>query len=208
MAPIHYSSIPSSIENDSAVVKSAARPAEANTLHSIQTSRISSDTAPSTLHRRASQMVSIPNTYGDMDSSPAPGVVAGIVLGTVGGVLIILYLIYIVFGLGPARVVDEEVVRRGSRSRSPYLERSEMSEVTRSRSRTPLPRSRSRRDRVVVEESYTASSGMDEDDVVEVFEEHSPSPPPRRGGRQSSGYRTVDPHEYAGGGRPTRHVRR
>lgn len=205
MAPIH-----SFIENDSTTTNSAWS-IPSNTLHSIRRPRLqrSSGTIESAHDHRVNQIVSIPNTYGDLDTSPAPGVVAGIVLGTVGGVILILYLIFLTFGLGPRRVVDEEVVRRGShsRSRSPYVERSEMSEVTRSRSRTPLPRSRSRRDTVVVEESYTASSGADDDDVVEVFEEHSPSPP-RRGGRQSSGYRTVDPYQYGGGGRPTRHVRR
>ncbi|KAK2768272.1 hypothetical protein FQN54_000125 [Arachnomyces sp. PD_36] len=208
MAPIH-SSIPSSIENGHRTADSSAWSLKEDTLNSIRSPQLLSDPSTSTHHRRE-QMVSIPNTYGEMDSSPEPGVVAGIVLGTVGGVIIVLYLIYTVFGLGPARVVEEEV-RRGSRSRSrsPYRERSEMSEVTRSRSRTPIPRSHSRRDRIIVEESsFTGPSSMDEDDVVEVFEEHSPSPPPRRGGRHSSGYRTVDPDEYGGGGRPTRHVRR
>lgn len=202
MAPIH-SSIPPLIENGSTGDKSTASSIAESSLQSIRfrRSQESPDTIASSQDRRLNQMVSIPNTYGELDTSPEPGVVAGIVLGTVGGVILILYLLYLIFGRKPARVVDDG--RSRSRSRSPYIERSEMSEVTRSRSRTPLPRSRSRRDTVVVEESYTASSAGDEDDVVEVFEEHSPSPP-RRGG----GYRTVDPYEYGGGGRPMRNVRR
>ena len=48
------------------------------------------------------------------------------------------------------------------------------------------------------------------DDVVEVIEEHSsvsgpsaPSEPPKR---KKSGYRTVDPNEYAGGNYPQHEV--
>ena len=58
-----------------------------------------------------------------------------------------------------------------------------------------------------MEESITESSALDSGDVVEVYEDQSPSPPRRKSGR-GSGYRTVDPYEYGGGGRPVRSVRR
>lgn len=38
--------------------------------------------------------VAIPSTYGALDSSPSPGVVAGIVLGSVAAFLLLLYVIY------------------------------------------------------------------------------------------------------------------
>lgn len=56
--------------------------------------------------------------------------------------------------------------------------------------RVTRDRSRSRVDEVVVEE--------EEDDIVEVIEEHSPD---RRGSRnkRASGFRTVDPAQFGGG---------
>ncbi|KAG8425328.1 hypothetical protein J3458_002039 [Metarhizium acridum] len=44
----------------------------------------------------------IPAAYGDLDSSPSPGVVVGIVLGSVAGALLLLYLLYTGLGCGPA----------------------------------------------------------------------------------------------------------
>jgi hypothetical protein len=44
------------------------------------------------------------------------------------------------------------------------------------------------------------------DDVVEVIEEHSSVGAPRRKSRRNSGYRSVDPEFYAGGGYPQRAV--
>jgi hypothetical protein len=57
---------------------------------------------------------------------------------------------------------------------------------------------------VIVEEHVDPSV---EDDIVEVIEEHSPERPARKpSGR--SGYRTVDPAEFAGGRGPLRKVSR
>ena len=77
-------------------------------------------------------------------------------------------------------------------------------------SRSPRPA------RVVVEERTSrtvpvvvdAGGGrrVDGDDVVEVIEEHTP--PRRKKGHRSSGYRSVDPNAYAGGGYPQHSIRR
>lgn len=69
-----------------------------------------------TLHRRY-QTVSLPATaYGRLDTSPAPGTVAGIVLGTVAGFLLLLYLLYETFipkkPIDDAATVEVEEVRR------------------------------------------------------------------------------------------------
>lgn len=46
--------------------------------------------------------VIIPSTYGSLNDSPSPGVVVGIVLGSVAGFLVLLFLIYSALGFGPA----------------------------------------------------------------------------------------------------------
>ncbi|KAJ5082318.1 hypothetical protein N7532_011361 [Penicillium argentinense] len=151
--------------------------------------------------------VSIPASYGGLDSSPPPGTVAGIVLGSVGGVVIILYLTFLALNPGgiarggSSSTVDEEVVVRSRRPGS--SRRSDMIEVVEERGSRPRSYRRppSHGDRIVVEESTTGTTTTDDRDVVEVFEEESSavssaSPPPRRGGR---GYRSVDPLAYGGG---------
>ena len=166
--------------------------------------------------KRQTTIVAIPTTYAGLNGSPQPGVVAGIVLGAVGGTLIVLWLIYTIFSIGGARPnVDEvEVIRRRA-SRSPPRRnrrsetRSETIEV--SRHRTPPPRRRERE--IIVEETTTRRQSAPpppddlEDDVVEVIEEHSPPRQERRSRRVSSGYRNVDPDEYGGGSRRMRPVR-
>lgn len=157
-------------------------------------------------------IVAIPATYANQDSSPEPGTVAGIVLGSVGGVLFILWLLYTCFNLGGGTAASGAVEYVQRRSRSPPRRarrtesRSETVEVRR-RSRTPPP-PRSRRETIIIEENRRPAPVVEEreDDIVEVIEEHSP--PPRRSRRVSGGYRTVDPQEFAGGDRPRRNVRR
>lgn len=160
--------------------------------------------------RQQGTTILIPGIYSNMNDSPPPGTVIGAVLGSVFGFLLILWLLYSLFnrsGSG-AVVAEEDVVvreRRGSRS----SRRAETIEVSRSRSRSPLPpspvRTESRTERVIVEERRMPVER--EDDVVEVIEEHSP---PRRskGGRSrpQSGYRSVEPDRYAGGNHPVREV--
>lgn len=155
--------------------------------------------------------ISIPSTYGRMHSSPAPGTVAGIVLGSVGGVILILYLTFLALnpgGLarGSSSEIDEEVVVR---SRPGSRRHSDMIEVVegRDRRRDSYRRRPSPRNNIIVEESMTGSQTTDSraNDFVEVIEEESSalSSSPRRPGRRSrsrrSGVRTVNPHDHGGG---------
>ncbi|KAL9021344.1 MAG: hypothetical protein Q9185_001455 [Variospora sp. 1 TL-2023] len=168
----------------------------------------------------------IPETYAGLNRGPPPGTVVGIVLGSVAGFLLILWLIYTCMNFantrGATTYEEETVVRRRSRSprssrrsppRSPSRHapsrsrsRSEVIEVSRHRS---PPRRETRRETVILEERSRAPPPPVErdDDIVEVIEEHSP---PRRssGSRRVSGYRTVDPEAYGGGNRPIRKVGR
>ena len=98
-------------------------------------------------------------------------------------------------------VGEEEVIVR--RERSHRSRRSEIREI----SRSPRPA------RIVVEERQARTvpvvvedrgSRRDGDDVVEVIEEHTP--PRRKKGHRSSGYRSVDPNAYAGGNYPQHSV--
>ncbi|KAJ5658775.1 uncharacterized protein N7484_002424 [Penicillium longicatenatum] len=165
----------------------------------------------SNLQKRYST-ISIPSTYGGLNGPP-PGTVAGIVLGSVGGVVLILYLTFLALnpgGLarGVSSSVDEEVVATGRRG--PSLRRhGDTIEVVEERDRRdsyrrrPSPRDRDD-DRIVVEESMTGTATSDGRDVVEVFEEESSAVssvstrPPRRARSHRSGVRTIDPLDYGG----------
>ncbi|KAH6895480.1 hypothetical protein B0T10DRAFT_478056 [Thelonectria olida] len=57
----------------------------------------------------SSTFTAIPSTYGDLNSSPSPGVVAGIVLGAVAGFLLLLYVVYCILHGGLVLIP----VRRG-----------------------------------------------------------------------------------------------
>ncbi|KAJ5204709.1 uncharacterized protein N7498_005588 [Penicillium cinerascens] len=150
--------------------------------------------------------ISIPATYASLNSGPRPGVVVGIVLGTVGGVCLLLYLTFMALnpgGLarGGSSITDEEVVVRSRRT--PSRSRSEVIEVVEERDYRRRPRRD--RDRVVVEESTTETETTHESrDFIEVVEEESSGlstmSPPRRPKSYRSGIRRVDPHEYGGGG--------
>ncbi|KAL8940576.1 MAG: hypothetical protein Q9211_002203 [Gyalolechia sp. 1 TL-2023] len=168
----------------------------------------------------------IPQTYSGLNKGPTPGTVVGIVLGSVAGFLLILWIIYTCVTANASRsanVYEEEtVVQRRSRSprssrRSPprshsrhapsrSRSRSEVIEVSRHRS---PQRRETRRETVILEErSRPPPPPVErEDDIVEVIEEHSP---PRRssGSRRVSGYRNIDPESYGGGSRPMRKVGR
>lgn len=66
---------------------------------------------------------------------------------------------------------------------------------------------REREERVVEERHFEPESVIvdeEEDDIVEVIEEHSPERPPKRDPPRRSGFRTVDPAEFAGGDRARR----
>jgi hypothetical protein len=160
------------------------------------------------LAKRQNYILAIPTTYSSLNNSPAPGAVAGITLGAIGGFIIVLYVVLSLLRLYSGRTFIETriVERRGhhhshSRSRSRRSRSRSMSEVPRvRRERETIVEERVTRDRrpeeVVVEE--------EEDDIVEVIEEHSPE----RRGKRTSGFRTVDPAEFGGGSRPVRKVSR
>jgi hypothetical protein len=177
----------------------------------IQTSPFTLDDRilPSNLQKRYTT-ISIPATYGRVNG-PSSGLVAGIVLGTVGGVCLILYLTFLSLNPGglargsSSTVTDEEEVvvrsRRGGSSR-----RSDMIEVVEDRDRHDEYRRRRAPDRVVVEESVTGTELTEdsrESRVIEVVEEESSGlstmSPPRRAKSYRSGVRKVDPLEYGGG---------
>ncbi|KAJ5961252.1 uncharacterized protein N7479_008402 [Penicillium vulpinum] len=190
------------------------------------------DLDPNLLHTDTSLQkryttISIPSTYGRINSSPAAGTVVGIILGSVAGFVLLMYILFLAVNPGgiarggvaaptsssismsmSMSMDDEEIVevrsRRGSavgRRRRDVIEVEEERENYRdSYRRQPS----SRHDLVVVEESLATSTTGDADaDVIEVEEEESTVPsdvsprPPRRSRR--GGVRHVDPLAYGGG---------
>jgi hypothetical protein len=90
------------------------------------------------LARRQTAVLAIPTTYAGLNSGPQPGTVAGIVLGSIAGFLLLLWFLYTCSGngnpfAGSGTVVEEEV-------------------VTRRRSTASRSRSRSRHETVILEE--------------------------------------------------------
>jgi hypothetical protein len=181
--------------------------------------------------RQNSGTAVIPSVY-KLDG-PQPAAVAGIVLGSVAGFILIILLLFFLSGNTPSWTITGEnqeiaVVRRedggpssrghrrsrGSRServevreRSPRVRTAIVEETTRRESRRP-PSIVSER---IVMDSRRGSRGpppirrVDGDDIVEVIEEGSSigdAPPRRDRRRRSSGYRSVDPHRFAGGDYP------
>ncbi|OJD18940.1 hypothetical protein AJ78_01052 [Emergomyces pasteurianus Ep9510] len=138
--------------------------------------------------QRRDSMISIPSTYSSFTSSP--GTVVGIVVGTVGGFVVLIWILFLIFG-GRVTTVDD------------------MTTVT-DDSRPPPPRrSQSHRRRPEVIEVMSESTSSRSEDVIEVFEEIStPSQSERRSySKRTGSYRTVDPREYGGGRAPGRRVR-
>ncbi|OBT94981.1 hypothetical protein VE01_07441 [Pseudogymnoascus verrucosus] len=153
-------------------------------------------------HPSTNDITPIPTTYSSLNGPP-PGQIAGIVLGSVFGFILIAYLLYTTCSGSAVLISDAETVsevevrrrkRRGSRSSrgTPVVERIVVQERTERR----MGSGRSQRSRSVgsVEE-------------VVVIEEGSP-PPRRSRSQRGGGYREVDPREFGGGGRPMREVRR
>ncbi|KAF2878050.1 hypothetical protein BDV95DRAFT_556593 [Massariosphaeria phaeospora] len=146
--------------------------------------------APS-LERRIEPGI-IPTYYNF--NGPAPGTVAGIVLGSVAGFILIVWLLYTLTqgGGGGAHIQGEEeiVVRKRRASHSGGRSRRSTRTEVRQYSRSPQ-----RRSQVIVEErrgprprSIVVESRVPGDDVVEVIEEHDEYRA-RRGSRRNSGYR-------------------
>jgi hypothetical protein len=178
------------------------------------------------LHRRQTTTI-IPADYTNIDTSQPPGTIIGIVLGSVAGFLLILWLIYTLMGgnitVGASSDVSSVVIRERKRSRRGSSRRTssrrESVEVREVR-RPPVV------ERIVVEERRESrpgpppvvvveSSSVGSEDEVVVIEEHSP--PRRASGSKKvkevrevreSGYRPVDPMAYGGGDEPLRDVDR
>ncbi|KAI1815475.1 hypothetical protein GGS20DRAFT_331724 [Poronia punctata] len=62
---------------------------------------------PSALRPRIYEGDTVPQGYGNSPSGPEPGVVAGIVLGSIAGFLLILLFVRWSLGLGHARIAEE-----------------------------------------------------------------------------------------------------
>jgi hypothetical protein len=191
------------------------------------------DLNPNLLHTDTSLQkryttISIPSTYGRLNTSPAASTVVGIVLGSVGGFVLLMYVLFLAVNPGgiarggvaaptsssismsmSMSMDDEEFVdvrsRRGSaagRRRPNVIEVGEERESFRDSYRR---RPSSRHDRVVVEESLATSTTGDMDpNVIEVEEDEESSVPsdvsprPPRRSRRG-GVRHVDPLAYGGG---------
>jgi hypothetical protein len=72
-------------------------------------------------HKRQQAILAIPTTYLGLNSGPAPGSLVGIVLGSIVGFILVLYVIYAVARFGGGlfnrrTVVEEEIVTRKSYS--------------------------------------------------------------------------------------------
>ncbi|OBT40706.1 hypothetical protein VE00_08896 [Pseudogymnoascus sp. WSF 3629] len=152
--------------------------------------------APLPLHPRSDDFKSIPTTYSSLNG-PSPGQIAGIVLGSVAGFILIAYLIYTTCSGSVSLISDNESVseievrrrkRRGSRSSrgTPVVERIVVQERTERR----MGSARSARS------ARSRSVGSVEE--VVVIEEGSP-PPRRSRSQRGGGVREVDPREFGGG---------
>jgi len=142
----------------------------------------------------------------------------GIVLGSVGGFLLVLWLIYTcaTFGqINNGSSYTESVVVRDRRksqgSRSTRSRRmSETVEIRRGPSPAPIRivREPERVGRVIVEERRETrrERSLAGSDEVVVIEEHSPPRKSKNKREKESGFRTVDPLAYGGvvGGRKER----
>ncbi|ETI25337.1 hypothetical protein G647_02109 [Cladophialophora carrionii CBS 160.54] len=164
------------------------------------------------LSKRQVQILAIPTTYAGLNSGPQPGALVGIVVGSITGFILILYIILSLFRLrgGSGQVVEEKVIRHSHRRRPSRS----ASRTSRSASRVISAASSPRRERIVREEEtviveeHVDPPSIVDDDIVEVIEEHSPERRPPRKPSGRSGYRTVDPAEFGGGGAPMRKLGR
>jgi len=169
---------------------------------------------PSNLLKRQEAILAIPTTYAGLNAGPAPGAVVGIVLGTIAGFILILYIFFSGLRLSGywtrETIIEENEVHR---HRSSRRSRSRpMSEVHSPRREREVVREE-REETVIVEEEFSPEPASvvveeEEDDIVEVIEEHSPERSPKRRPSGRSGFRTVDPAEFGGGSRPMRKVSR
>jgi hypothetical protein len=97
-------------------------------------------------HKRQQAILAIPTTYLGLNSGPAPGALVGIVLGSIVGFILVLYVIYAVarFGGGVFNrrtVVEEEIYTRKSHSPRGHARMVREETIIRDRSRRGSGRS-------------------------------------------------------------------
>jgi hypothetical protein len=96
-------------------------------------------------HLRQTTGSIIPASYGSINSGPDPGTVVGIVLGSIGGLLLLLWLFYtcINFGTFGGAAYREETVRSRSSRRKSHHSSSHRSRRVSEVRQTPLFSTRS-----------------------------------------------------------------
>ncbi|KAF1816133.1 hypothetical protein P152DRAFT_111568 [Eremomyces bilateralis CBS 781.70] len=167
--------------------------------------------------RQDADIVAIPTVYDTR--GPPPGTVVAIVLGSIGGFVLLIFLLFHVGNISArSSVVAEEHIVRADRSPRSHRSRrsrhsgrtTEVRELSRSprRGRVVVEERRERRGSMpppppgpppmrIVEERIERERRVDGDDVVEVVEDYSDVTPPRRHrSRRGSDYRSVDPYGY------------
>lgn len=135
----------------------------ARSLESRNTSHSTAPLTKLTLVKRQQEILVIPTTY-DIRGSPSPGAVVGIVLGAVLGFLLCLFLLLWIFRItygGDETIIEEEVIRR--RSRSHHSHRSKhtatVSASSQSMSEAPIPHSSVHEEpAIIVEEEIRVES--------------------------------------------------
>ncbi|RMZ91702.1 hypothetical protein DV736_g1072, partial [Chaetothyriales sp. CBS 134916] len=159
---------------------------------SLPSSPSSSASRESTLAKRQVYVLAIPTTYAGLNAGPSPGVIVGIMLGSIAGFLLVGWIFLLL-----VRIYSSPVQRERRRTTT-----TRVSEERIRRESRPAPTQLTDDNEIVVEE--------EPDDIVEVIEEHSPE---RRESRRESrtkrsGFRTVDPAEYGGGDALRRNISR
>jgi hypothetical protein len=80
--------------------------------------------------------VIVPSTYNNLNTSPSPGAVVGIVLGSVAGLLLVLFLVYSALGYGPCPFTYRDGRRKRSRRPSHHCTHTHTHMRVRTRTRT------------------------------------------------------------------------
>lgn len=135
------------------VISKRAASVLSETLHLSSEAGIAA--APISLSKRQNAILAIPTTYQGLNAGPQPGAIVGIMLGSIAGFILCLYILLFSFQFYGGRrktVVEEEVIvhrRDRSRSRSRHTV---MTERPPSPPRAAPPRRSSRRETIVIEE--------------------------------------------------------
>lgn len=211
--------IPFSLSSASSVTSRDSSSSVAPAIPSL--SKRSPDAASAAILRpRQQPEIAIPTVYNGLNAGPAPGAVVGIVLGSVVGFILIVWLLFFLSQNQRASIEGESVyIEQRRRSRSP---RSRSSRHTRSRrtresevrevSRSPRPervvveerrtrevereppvvvRETVREPPVIVREERREERRVEGDDIIEVMEEQSDVTPEPTPRRKSSNRRST-----------------